>query len=102
MRHNVMISRALICMELICMSQLHAQTTAPSSSTQSVSALDQKQADHMRAVLADWPDLGRYRDENASLPSVTADQKRVVFFGDSITDSWGRRVGTFFPGEPYL
>jgi lysophospholipase L1-like esterase len=102
MRQNLMISRALICMGLICFSQLHAQTTAASSSTQSVSALDQKQVDHMRAMLADWPDLGRYRDENASLPSVSADQKRVVFFGDSITDSWGRRVGTFFPGEPYL
>jgi lysophospholipase L1-like esterase len=26
----------------------------------------------------------------------------VVFFGDSITDNWGRKFGSFFPGKPYV
>ena len=29
-------------------------------------------------------------------------ERRVVFFGDSITDFWGRRYGKFFPGKPYI
>jgi lysophospholipase L1-like esterase len=58
----------------------------------------------MKAQLADWPDLGRYRAENAALPPAAAGEQRVVFYGDSITDGWGRRAetGTFFPGKPYV
>ena len=31
-------------------------------------------------------------------------EKRVVFFGDSITDGWGTKpgTGTFFSGKPYV
>jgi lysophospholipase L1-like esterase len=50
----------------------------------------------------DWPQLNRYRAEDASLPAPAPGQQRVVFYGDSITDIWGRRVGTFFPGKPYI
>jgi lysophospholipase L1-like esterase len=52
--------------------------------------------------LADWPDLARYRDENAVLPAPKRDETRVVFMGDSITDFWGRGTGVFFPGKPYV
>lgn len=55
-----------------------------------------------RAMLRDWPNLGRYRDENARLPPPAPGERRVVFLGDSITDGWGRQAGTFFPGKPYL
>ena len=56
------------------------------------------------AKLADWPQLGRYGAENAALGPVAAGEQRVVFFGDSITDAWGRRpnTGKFFPGKPYV
>jgi len=50
----------------------------------------------------DWPQLNRYHADNATLPSPATGENRVVFFGDSITDSWGRNVGTFFPGKPYV
>src|ERR1700761_4661328 len=50
----------------------------------------------------DWPNLSRYRAENESLAPPPAGEKRVVFFGDSITDGWGRSVGEFFPGKPYV
>ena len=53
-------------------------------------------------ILSDWPNLGRYRDENAKLPPPGPNEKRVVFMGDSITDNWGRRYGKFFPGKPYV
>ena len=50
----------------------------------------------------DWPNLARYRAENAALAPVANNVQRVVFFGDSITDNWGRYRGTFFPGKPYV
>jgi lysophospholipase L1-like esterase len=50
----------------------------------------------------DWANLHRYHDENAALPAPASGERRVVLFGDSITDHWGRGVGTFFPGKPYV
>jgi len=50
----------------------------------------------------DWPNLARYREENAKLPPPAAGENRVVFMGDSITDAWGRGTGEFFPGKPYV
>jgi lysophospholipase L1-like esterase len=47
-------------------------------------------------TLADWPNLARYRQENAQVTKAD-----VVFMGDSITDGWGRRYGSFFPGKSY-
>src|ERR1700733_8096800 len=63
-----------------------------------------KQIATMEAKLADWPQLGRYRADNAALGPVGQGEERVVFFGDSITDGWGRRPnrGEFFPGKPYV
>jgi lysophospholipase L1-like esterase len=63
-----------------------------------------KQMATMEKKLDDWPQLGRYRAENAALAAPAAGEKRVVFYGDSITDGWGRRpnTGTFFPGKPYV
>jgi lysophospholipase L1-like esterase len=53
-------------------------------------------------TLKDWPNLGRYRDDNSKLTAPALGEKRVVFMGDSITDAWGRKYGKFFPGEPYV
>jgi lysophospholipase L1-like esterase len=53
--------------------------------------------------LRDWPNLGRYRDANASLAAVAKGESRVVFMGDSITDLWDDNgYGGFFPGKPYV
>ncbi|MDY4338553.1 SGNH/GDSL hydrolase family protein [Xanthomonas sp. LF07-6] len=54
----------------------------------------------MQQRLLDWAQLQRYRADNAALQAPAADAPRVVFYGDSITDAWGRREGTtFFPGK---
>jgi lysophospholipase L1-like esterase len=56
-----------------------------------------------RKILQDWPELARYRDEDAKLNPPQGGEQRVVFMGDSITDGWGRSQGSrFFPGKPYV
>src|SRR6202789_3706878 len=49
----------------------------------------------------DWPNLARYRDQNALLAKPAPGEQRVVFMGDSITDAWPT-VGAFFPGKGYI
>jgi lysophospholipase L1-like esterase len=47
--------------------------------------------------LRDWPLLGRYREANRTLGAPAGSEPRVVFMGDSITDSWPQpRFGDFF------
>jgi lysophospholipase L1-like esterase len=55
------------------------------------------------ARVTDWPNLARYREANRVLPPSAGSGSRVVFMGDSITDSWQQaRFGGFFPGKPYV
>jgi len=48
-------------------------------------------------VDGDWAFIGRYRHANASL---SADDSRVVFMGDSITELWGQQ--SFIEGNPHF
>lgn len=50
----------------------------------------------------DWPNLARYREANAALGAPAPGVQRVVFMGDSITDSWAAHFPTLFPGKPYV
>lgn len=53
--------------------------------------------------LRDWPALSRYHDANTKTPAPAKGERRVVFMGDSITDSWDDpKYGGFFPGKPYV
>ena len=56
------------------------------------------------ARLRDWANLGRYREQNRALGRPAAGESRVVFMGDSITDSWPQeRFGDFFArNQSYL
>jgi lysophospholipase L1-like esterase len=49
----------------------------------------------------DWPNLRRYRTENAKLSSSPA-AARVVFMGNSITDGWINKSPDFFSKNPYI
>jgi lysophospholipase L1-like esterase len=48
----------------------------------------------------DYGQLARYRDANAELKPPAANENRIVFFGDSITDGW--KLADYFPGKPYV
>src|SRR5947209_12361576 len=53
--------------------------------------------------LNDWPQLARYHDANTKVVAPLRNEARVVFMGDSITDSWNDpKFGGFFPGKPYI
>ncbi len=82
------------------------QTTAAPATNVAPAApvVSAKEISAMEAKLADWPQLARYREANATLAPVAQGEQRVVFYGDSITDGWGRRpdTGDFFPGKPYV
>jgi lysophospholipase L1-like esterase len=56
----------------------------------------------MEAKLADWPQLARYRAANAALAPAAQGEDRVVFFGASMTEFWGKYGTKFFPGKPYV
>ena len=66
---------------------------APEDTAKQIAAMEKK--------LDDWPQLGRYKADNAALGPAGQDEQRVVFYGDSITDGWGRRpdTGSFFQGS---
>jgi lysophospholipase L1-like esterase len=53
-----------------------------------------------KLMLNDFGELGRFRAANAALAAPAPGEKRVVFFGDSITAGWP--LDQFFPGKPYL
>jgi lysophospholipase L1-like esterase len=78
---------------------LAAQSPVPSSECDDIKA----QLSRAETRLRDWPALSRYRDDNAKVEPRGKDEKRVVFMGDSITDSWDSPGnGGFFPGQPYI
>jgi lysophospholipase L1-like esterase len=88
-----------------------AQGAGPSSATPAAQAPAdcadvpalKSSVENMKKNLADWPNLGRYRDANEKIAPPTKNEKRVVFMGDSITDGWTNpQFGGFFPGKPYI
>jgi lysophospholipase L1-like esterase len=56
----------------------------------------------MEVKLADWPQLARYRAANAALAPAAEGEDRVVFYGASMTEFWGKNGTRFFPGKPYV
>lgn len=99
-------NRIWMCALLLGASSLPAQTPASSAPQQTapVQTPDaaQQQIIRLQVQLQDWAQLGRYRADNAALPPAQPGEQRVVFYGDSITDGWGRQRGVFFPGKPYV
>lgn len=50
----------------------------------------------------DWANLGRYRAANATLGSPAPGERRVVFYGNSITEAWAPLFPALFGGKPYV
>jgi len=79
-------------------------TSGAGQSTPALDCADIKlQVTKFESRLKDWPALARYRDANAKIAPLAKGEQRVVFIGDSITDSWDDpKYGGFFPGKPYI
>ncbi len=75
-------------------------TTAPDAPPDAIKL--KTDLDRATKTLQDWPNLNRYRADNAKVEPPAHGEERVVFMGDSITDGWGKRYGKFFPGKPYI
>ncbi len=114
LKDGALLSAAMLSASAIAQQASPAAPTAPAVSTIQTPAvapdlaspatqLTPLQVERMQKKLADWPQLGRYRDENARLAPPAPGEQRVVFYGDSITDGWGHQHRPlFFPGKPYL
>ena len=60
--------------------------------------------DYQRSQMADWArdfaDLHRYHAANQELGDPVSGERRVIFFGDSITDKW--TLHQYFPDKHYI
>lgn len=52
--------------------------------------------------IQDWPYLNKYKTENKQLSAPALGEKRIVFFGDSITEGWKKINPEFFIGKSYI
>lgn len=75
------------------------QTTHDTAETTALKDIVQR----LQNRLNDWPQLARYREANAKVAPPQQNENRVVFLGDSITDSWQRtELSTFFSNRYYI
>lgn len=56
----------------------------------------------MWAQKDDWAQLGRYSADNETAKNLPQEQRRVVFFGNSITDVWAQIHPEFFKSNGYI
>jgi len=74
-----------------------AQTPTPTPDPLTV---EKQRADRLQARYNDYANFARYREANSKLAPPAKNEQRVVFMGDSITDSW--KLDQYFPGAPYV
>lgn len=74
-----------------------AQTPTP---TPDALTLEKQRADRLQARYNDFANLARYAKANAEVKPPEKSENRVVFLGDSITDSW--KLAEYFPNQPYI
>lgn len=53
-------------------------------------------------VAQDWANLNKYREANAALEKVVNKHDRIVFMGNSITESWNDHNPEFFEDSAYI
>lgn len=77
-----------------------AQVQTPPPAAAETPDAQRARIERMEKTLQDWANLARYADANATLPPPAANERRVVFMGDSITQGWN--LAEAFPGRPYV
>ena len=50
----------------------------------------------------DWPELGKYSEDNKRYANLYDNEDRVVFMGNSITQNWKTTLPEFFEGKSYI
>ena len=78
----------------------HGQQPTPDQIARATERQDAWRKGRQRVYMDDFGELKRYRAANAKLKPPAAAEKRVIFYGDSITDMW--TLATAFPGKPYV
>jgi lysophospholipase L1-like esterase len=82
-----------------------AQVAKPTDSVEIKKAIE-KDAKAKKAydewLKLDWPNLKKFRDDNAKVGLPAANENRVVFMGNSITIGWINIDPEFFAGKPYI
>ncbi len=86
----------VICICLMVPGIVSAQTPTATPTYEELKA----RMERFEGRLKDWPGLGRYAEANNKLAPPAKGEDRVVFMGDSITDSW--KLAEYFPGKRYV
>ena len=77
-----------------------AQQQQTSYAVESIRSLEHYRETMIPIYMNDFGRLARYREANASLAAPKPGERRVIFFGDSITDGW--HLDQYFPGKGYI
>lgn len=75
------------------------QSTAPNADSARIHLARAAAAERLAN---DWANLGKYAAANRGLARPAPGEDRVVFMGNSITESWAPYFPTMFPGKPYI
>ena len=78
-------------------SAVFAQTPTPTPGSYEA---EKQRADRLQARFNNYANYERYREANARLAPPARGENRVVFMGDSITDSW--KLNEYFPEKPFV
>lgn len=76
-----------------------AVTPAPTPAPGTFEA-EKARADRLQSRYNDYANYKRYSEANVKIAAPAKNENRVVFFGDSITDSW--KLNEFFPNQPFI
>lgn len=86
----------LICVVAFLAFGAYAQTATPTPTCDEFKTRAERAENRLR----DWQNLARYSADNAKIGLPGKGEDRVVFIGDSITDSW--KLSEYFPGRPFI
>lgn len=72
----------------------------PQDGYASARSLELYREGHASMLMNDYGQLARYHDDDLKLGAPAQGERRVIFFGDSITDIW--KLDESFPGKHYI